>query len=210
MVAFHPARRLGAVVLSNSRANLYASISELGLYLLDSSYPLTTIRRPFQVSTVQLHNLAGQYRSEEGDRFEIRVERDQLIFYHPASRADFPAMAITATRFEALGIELGPNTTGQFELDSNARAVSLKWTQSGRTHDYAREPDPNQLSLRVAKNELELVLTGDDPSPYRLEISENLDEWRPADLFPTPNSTVRIPFDAKVPVRFFRAARHSP
>jgi len=90
------------------------------------------------------------------------------------------------------------------------RAVSLKWTQSGRTHDYAREPDPNQLSLRVAKNELELVLTGDDPSPYRLEISENLDEWRPADLFPTPNSTVRIPFDAKVPVRFFRAARHSP
>jgi len=49
-VGFHPVKKLGVVVLSNARIDAVADIADLGLNLLDSNFPLTTVRRPATVS----------------------------------------------------------------------------------------------------------------------------------------------------------------
>ena len=207
-VGFHPAKKIGAVVLSNARVDSVADITDLGLYLLDSSFPLTTIRRPFAVTQESLMRLVGTYRAEPGDLFLIRLEQGRLVIEHPASRIDFPAYARSATRFEALSLGLAAGTTASFQIDPGAaRARSMLWTQNGVTTSYLRQPDPNRLRGVVRENLIVLSLVGEDQGDYLVQTSTDLVNWSSVGTLSGVGKTVEVPVRAAPSVAFFRATK---
>lgn len=206
-IAYHPGRRTGAVVLSNARANTYSIITDLGFHLLDTSYPLTSIRRPFEVPAPRLLLFEGSYRADTGDRFMVRIVNGQMAMDHPASHIDFPAYPLTATRFEALAIELGAGVFAHFQVDDQGRGVSMDWTQNGQTHRYVREPDPNRLVLSVRDGVLLIELQGEDPFAYEVQVSETLESWKPLETLSGPGQSIEVQIQPGQPQRFFRAVR---
>lgn len=207
-VGFHPTKRLGAVVLSNARVDSVADITDLGLYLLDSSFPLTTIRRPVTVSEESLLRLPGTYRAESGDLFLIRIEQGRLVIEHPRSRIDFPAYALSTTRFEALSLGLAAGTTASFQVDPGAsRARSMLWTQNGVATSYLRQPNPNHLSWIVRGNVVALSLVGEDEGDYLVEASADLINWGSVGTLSGVGKTVEVPIRAAPSVAFFRATK---
>lgn len=209
-VAFHPARRFGVVVLSNARANAYASILDLALNLMDSSYPLTTLRKPFAVSEMVLRDFEGSYRSPEGDRFRFTVQLGHLIAHHEASRSAFTLYPQTAIKFAGLDIELGGETYAAFQRDAAGRGTAMDWTQRGQTSRYDREQDPNRIVVELTGSEVLLGVSGEDAAAYDVEISPDLLNWKQVGSTQTGSEAVRVPRTAADGARFFRAVRRGP
>lgn len=207
-VGFHPVKKLGVVVLSNARIDSVADITDLGLHLLDGNYPLTTIRRPVTVSEESLLRLLGTYRAESGDLFLIRMEQGRLVIEHPRSRTDFPAYALSTTRFEALSVGLAAGTTAGFQIDPGAsRARSMLWTQNGVATSYLRQPDPNRLSWGMRGNVVVLSLVGEDGGDYSVQTSTDLSDWGFVGTLSGVGKTLEVPVRAAPSAAFFRATK---
>ncbi|MBL9173882.1 MAG: serine hydrolase [Verrucomicrobiales bacterium] len=202
-IAFHPGRGIGAVVLSNSRFNAYAAVTDLCLHLLDSQYPLTVIRRPATVPPEVLRTYAGLYKSADGDVFDVLLTHGRLVLHHFRSDFRFTVYPQDSQRFLAVDVELGPNANARFASDGDGRVVRMDWFQNGGTTAYVRQPSPPSLTLTPESESLRLDLSAAMEAPYTIERSPDLEEWQNVGVPVAGDRTLLVPAPTSLPA-FFR------
>ncbi|MBX3745068.1 MAG: beta-lactamase family protein [Verrucomicrobiae bacterium] len=205
-VGCHPARGIGAVVLSNSRVNAYTAVTDIGLRLLDSSYPLTPIRRPADVPQETLASYMGVYQGPGGDSFEIGRVLNRLVGYHVRSDFEFVLVPESARRLLVLEIEVGPNVAAQFQVAANGRVTGMDWTQGGQTASYTRTGDPARLTLSPSGHEIGIGIVGGGDVPYEIQASSDQTRWEKIGSV-TANSEPLHEVIRRAEPRFYRAVR---
>lgn len=209
VIAFQPEKKLGVVVLSNSRANAYASLTDVALNLLDASYPLTTVKRPASVSTEAMNAFAGRYGSADGNYFAVRVQSGRLVFLDEASGFEFTTYPEGERRFAGLDVELGPPPVrADFIYNGFVKVVAMEWTQGGVTVDFSRLPDPAVIAIERAGAEVVLRVTGNEDEIYRIEGSADGVTWRDFGNVTAGTGELRIAVTAAEapPSQVFRAS----
>ena len=176
-VAFHPVRRVGAVVLSNSRANRYSGVTDVGLHLLDSAYPLTPTRKPAEVSEAVLAGYMGVYEEAGGDSFEIGRIRQRLVGYHVRSNFEFAMIPESIRRLGVYDIEVGPDVSALFRVNADGAVTGMNWTQGGRTVTYTRKAEPAALRIHSRGDQWVLSMEGGSGAAYELEASSDWRSW---------------------------------
>lgn len=195
VIAFHPARKTGVVILSNSRANAASALTDLALNLLDPSYPLAAFKRPAPVGPETLATFAGNYGSGDGERFVVTLQHGRLVFQHSSSGFAFTTYPEGTRRFAALEIELGaPPVFAEFIYNGFIKVVALEWTQAGETIDYSRLPDPAALRIARVDGELDLTLEGDEGNRYLIEASEDWTTWQSIGGLWSGLGSIRVPY----------------
>ncbi|MBL9129219.1 MAG: beta-lactamase family protein, partial [Verrucomicrobiales bacterium] len=206
-VGFHPVRGVGVVVLSNARGGTYSSVLDVGLHLLDSRYPLTSIRRPATVDAEALMEETGIYEEPGGDAFEVGFVRDHLVIYHVRSRFEMTLHPESSRRFAALDLELPPQTTAGFVLDGEGRVTAMDWTQGGRTTRYARKAAPARIVMTEDGGRRELALSGGSGAAYDVEATDDWANWTPVGVLRLPSDRLPDGNGDGFRARFYRAVR---
>ncbi|MGE3309639.1 MAG: serine hydrolase domain-containing protein [Limisphaerales bacterium] len=207
-VGIHKGKGLGVVVLSNARGNTYSAVIDVGLHLLDSAYPLTSIRRPASVDAGLLANFAGIYREPTGDTFELGGVSGRLVAYHPRSNFDMTLYPESTRRFAAIDYELGPSTSATFRLNAQGRVTGMDWTQNGGTTTYSRHAEPASLGIAVDAGARRILLRGGADVSYAVEASTDLRRWVRIGLVKTGDEGLTDPTaDSSQNNRYYRAVR---
>lgn len=206
-VGCHPARGIGAVVLSNSRVNAYTAVTDVGMRLLDSSYPLTPIRRPAEVPRETLASYMGVYVGPEGDTFEIGRVLDRLVGYHVRSDFEFVLIPESARRLLVLEVEVGSGVAAQFQVATDGPVTRMDWTQGGRTTAYARTGEPARLSLTPSGGDVRIGMTGGGGGAYEIQASPDQTLWERLGSVTANTNGLLDPIRGGEP-RFYRAVRH--
>ncbi len=197
VLAFHPEKKIGVVVLSNSRANAYASLTDVALNLLDASYPLTVVKRPASVSAESMNAFAGRYGSADENFFAVRVQSGRLVFRDEASGFEFTPDPGGERRFAGLDVELGPPPVrADFIYNGFVKVVAMEWTQAGVTVDFSRLPDPVLMSIERAGAEVVLRVVGNEGELYQIEGSTDGVVWRDLGEVASGVGEKRIPVNA--------------
>jgi hypothetical protein len=206
-VGFHPGRRLGAVLLTNSRLNAYAQLTDVGMHLLDSTQPLTSIRRPAVVSHSALERCAGVFRSAQGDQFEIGYSRGRLVMYHVRSDFEFTVYPRSATRFDGLDLDLGGGANALFRQAVDGSVTALDWTQSGQTVSYPYRGGPARLSITPDADGVELALAGASTAMFDIEAGADQRGWERLGTLRPGTGTLLDPGGGPASLRLYRAVR---
>jgi len=205
-VAFHPVRRVGAVVLSNSRANRYSGVTDIGLHLLDSAYPLTPIRKPAEVSEAVLAGYMGVYEEAGGDSFEIGRTRQRLVGYHVRSNFEFAMIPESIRRLGVYDIEVGPDVSALFRVNAAGAVTGMDWTQGGRTVTYTRKAEPAALRIHSRGDQWVLSIGGGSGAAYEVEASSNGRNWSVIGTLASRGDEITVA-KGRDGSRSFRAAR---
>lgn len=206
-VGFRPDPGLGVAILSNARINARSGIVDVGLHLLDSAYPLTSVPRPAAVEPSLLASYAGVYRRPDGDVFELGISADRLVLYHVRSDFEFTLYPQSSTRFDAPEIEVGNGASAQFRTNSAGTVTRLDWTQSGQTLAYARQGEPARVQLLREAGEVQIAITGGGEANYRVEASADLRQWEVLGMTRTGSDSIPDPAGGGQSARFYRAVR---
>jgi CubicO group peptidase (beta-lactamase class C family) len=207
-IGFHKAKGLGVVVLSNARTGTYSAVSDVGLSLLDPQFPLLTINRPANLDLSTLGGFAGIYREPGGDTFEFGIVHDHLVAYHPGSKFEMTMHPESARRFAAHDLEVGPNVSALFQMDSGNRVAAMDWTQGGKTTRYSRHAEAARTIVSVVAGRRLISVTGGGGGKYAIEASSDLRSWRSIGSVATPAERVEeVAGDGGEVARFYRALR---
>lgn len=206
-VGFRPGQGVGVVVLSNARGGAFSSVLDLGLHLLDPQYPLTSIRRPATVDAAVSRDFAGIYEEPGGDSFEVGFVRDHWVIYHARSRFEMTLHPVGPRRFEALDIEVGPQTSAFFVSEAGSRITALDWTQGGRTTRYVRKAEPVRVVAGIEAGRRWLSLSGGRGAAYDIEATEDGQAWSPVGVVRQPSDRVTDAAGEGTRARFYRASR---
>lgn len=205
-LGMHPTRRLGVVLLSNTRINEIAGVGDVGFHLLDSSFPLKSIARPPEVPVPALRGYTGWYRSADGDVFELGMERDRLLLYHVRSDFEFTLYPQSNSRFSGLDLELGSGAKAEFRTNQMGQVTRFDWTQSGRTMAYQRAGDAARLGWMGQDGERSVVLHGGN-ARFDVEASSDLRTWESIGSLTEGSPPLPDPGAAGSAARFYRARR---
>jgi hypothetical protein len=206
-VGFHPAKRLGVVVLSNARVNSFSSVQDLGLNLLDPQSPLTTIRPPVAVDVDGLMDLAGIYVAPDGDTFEVGWIRDRLVAFHVRSNFEMTLYPESGTRFTPLDLEIPPGTSAVFVRGAEGGVTAMRWTQSGTSATYSRRGGAAKVALERSGGRTYLSMRGGGDAAYDIQASSNLREWSTVGAVGGAGERVEDPGPGDAGLRFYRALR---
>lgn len=131
-MAYDPERRVGAVVLSNTRYVM----DDLVLHLLDPDYPLVPRRTAIQVEATALESHTGTYRADDGAELSIQRHGSRLFLLR-AGQLPRELFAETANAFFVddarpviFSTDEGASLVRAFRRDGTAQ-------QSVRTGDVA-------------------------------------------------------------------------
>jgi D-alanyl-D-alanine-carboxypeptidase/D-alanyl-D-alanine-endopeptidase len=205
-LGMHPTRRLGVVLLSNTRFNAFAGVGDVGFHLLDSSYPLRSITRPADVAVSTLRGYTGWFKSASGDVFEVGLERGRLVLYHVRSDFEFTLYPQSVTRFVGLDIELGSGAAAMFRTNHQGQVTRMDWTQSGQTVPYERAGDAAQLEIAQLGGRWSVSLRGGD-ARFEVEASGDLRRWESIGTLTAGSEPVVDSSVASGGARFYRARR---
>jgi hypothetical protein len=162
------------VVLCNNRLSTYGGIQDVGFYLLDSSLPLSSPRRPATVVPETLASYQGRYQSSDGFRFDVLVKHGQLTMdFAPDASPGFSVHAESPTRFGVY--EIGINGSALFNVTGTN--VSLTWTQNGGSINMSRVALLPSLQIVPGGNGARLRLTGSPGFSYDIHSSTDLRSW---------------------------------
>ncbi len=128
---FDPARKVGVVVLSNSSI----SADDVGLHILDPSFPLTQQRTAITVSRDSLAAFVGSYRLAPTFAIAVRLEGDALMA-QPTDQPPFRLWPSGANEFFLREVEAQVS----FVRDSTGRVSGLVLHQNGQNVPGPRTP----------------------------------------------------------------------
>ncbi|MCZ6681504.1 MAG: serine hydrolase [Candidatus Poribacteria bacterium] len=74
-IGFHPKKKIGVVVLSNSTQ----SIDDIGYHLLDGRYELEAVRKTAKIAPEIFEKYVGKYELQPGVIFYVTMEDDKLM-----------------------------------------------------------------------------------------------------------------------------------
>jgi hypothetical protein len=175
-VAFNSVTRTGVVVLTNARANQYSNISDIGLKLLVPQLSLTTIVPPATVALGTLRSRFGRYQATDGSWFDIGLLRGLLT----ATYSGDQGTAVTLYPQSSLQyrfLDVGANATAVFQTNAAGHSTAMAWTQTGFQDTFTKQTLPIQLELQLAGDTVQLTLSGNTDTDYRIETSDNLTDW---------------------------------
>ena len=200
--AFAGFRRNGpslAVALANSDYD----VTDIGFHLLDTSAPLTSVRRPATVPELILRHYVGRYESDDGDTFTIGLRRAHLTLeyeYRPELFRTFTLHPSSANRFYLTF----PEASATFVTNSVGRPTELVWTQSGTTYTCPKVHVPSSLTLRRVNGVVQLDLSGDTDRDYVIQASTDFCHWVDLSTSTIWDSPIVDPESAAVNHRFYR------
>ena len=159
-----------AVVLANSDFD----VTDIGFHLLDTTAPLTSVRRPATVPELTLRHYVGRFERDGDDSFTIGLLRSHLtLAYRRDLSRTFTLHPSGANRFYLTF----PEASATFLTNSLGQATALVWTQSGTTETYPKVRLPSSLALHRVDGVTQLSLSGDTDRDYVIQASTDLTRW---------------------------------
>ncbi len=203
-VGFLPNGSNAVVVLGNSNYD----IIDIGLHILDSNYPLTTVRQPLGLAESLLRRYVGRYSRTQGDYFDFRLQAGHLVLqYSGDGDLAFTLYPATERQFYLAAVVQGDGT---FVTNTLGRATAMVWRQSGQSARYDRTPVPVRLAIERDAGLPRLRLSGEGDREYRIEASADLKTWTAVS---TNTVWSEVPGDissSDASHRFYRAMEQGP
>lgn len=170
-IALNRATRTGVVVLCNNRASTYGSIQDVGFHLMDPGVPLTSPRRPFDVSPSVLTSYEGRYKSADGLIFDAQIRLGRLTMNFIGDNSPgFTVHPESASRFAAY--ETGLSAAAQFIVTPDT--ASFNWIQGGTSLRFDRIAVPPRLGVTSRRG---VQLSGTAGFDYDIYTSDDLSIW---------------------------------
>ena len=173
-----PENQVAVVILTNARVNQYTGIQDIGIHILFSPSPLTSIRRPSTVSTEWLKSIYGTYAANSESLFRFRFDRDQLIAaFHGHPDVWYTLYATSSRRFTLYEATIEANAT--FNVDAQGIPTSMTWSQGGQTSRHPRTPVLNApLEWVGDQSAWSLKITdGDGATSYSIQSTQDFENW---------------------------------
>ena len=203
-VGFNRRTGTGVVVLTNSRVNNQSNVQDIGLNVLEPSFPLNRVLRPVELSLETKRAYVGTYENDDGASFEIGLLHNHLTLAHSEDRGMvFTLYPQSSRRF--LLHEAGLEAAGVFNSDASGEVVSLVWTQSGQSAKFLKKSIPLHLTAQFDSGVLQLILKGNTRIDYVIEASGDLREWSPISTNTIWDSPIVDASGFSTSRRFYRA-----
>jgi CubicO group peptidase (beta-lactamase class C family) len=186
-----------AVALANSDFD----VTDIGFHLLDTTAPLTSVRRPAAVSELTLRHYVGRYERAGDDHFTIGLLRSHLTLQYARDLGrTFTLHPSGANRFYLTF----PEASGAFLTNNLGQATALVWTQSGASSTYPKVRLPSLLTLQRVNELVQLCLSGDTDRDYVIQASTDLSQWVPISTNTIWDGPIADPESAAMSHRFYR------
>ncbi len=119
---FIPSKKIGVVVLSNSRFDIDA----FGLHLLEPAFPLPLVKKAAKVSPQALEDCVGTYEKAPGKEYTIVLEDGRLLISYTGQ----PAMALFPSS-ETEFFYIDADAAISFVKDASGKIVEMVETEGG-------------------------------------------------------------------------------
>ncbi len=144
-IGFDPVRRLGVVMLANAGPGA----DDIGLHLLDPSFPMTPPPPPRAAITLtptQLQPYVGRFAGPTGAIMDVTLKGEQL-YVQLRGQPAFPIYAESDGRFFLRVVD----ATLTFTRDTQARVASVVLHQGGRDVPWQRVAERTAVTLSPAQ-----------------------------------------------------------